>query len=75
MERQSTYKNTLLSSFDAGVIERLRLKPVRFKVGQEIEDTGKPVQNIYFLEEGMASLTTTFANGMQVEVGMFGFET
>jgi CRP-like cAMP-binding protein len=75
MEEPSTYKNTLLSSFDAGVIERLHLKTVRFKVGQEIEDTGKPVQNIYFLEEGMASMTTTFANGMQVEVGMFGFES
>ena len=49
--------------------------PVRFKVVKEIEDTGKPIQNIYFLEEGMASMTTTFANGMQVEVGMFGFET
>jgi CRP-like cAMP-binding protein len=75
MEEPPTYKNTLLSSFDAGVIERLHLKTVRFKVGQEIEDTGKPVQNIYFLEEGMASMTTTFANGMQVEVGMFGFES
>jgi len=75
MAEQSTYKNTLLSSFDAGVIKRLRLHPVRFKVGQQIEDTGKPIQNLYFLEEGMASMTTTFANGMQVEVGMFGFES
>jgi CRP-like cAMP-binding protein len=44
-------------------------------VGQEIEDTGKPIAHLYFLEEGMASMTTTFFNGPQVEVGTFGYES
>ncbi len=44
-------------------------------MGQEIEDTGKAIRKLYFLEEGMASMTTTFVNGRQVEVGMFGFES
>ena len=69
------FKNTLLRRFNSPLIERLRLKPVRFEVGQEIEDTGKSIANLYFLEEGMASMTTTFANGQQVEVGMFGYES
>jgi CRP-like cAMP-binding protein len=69
------YKNTLLRSFDLPLIERLHLRPVHFEVGHEIEDTGNPIANLYFLEEGMASMTTTFANGRQVEVGMFGFES
>ena len=69
------FKNTLLSRFDAPLIERLQLKPVQFAVGHEIEDVDKPIAHLYFLEEGMASMTTTFADGRQVEVGMFGFES
>jgi len=41
----------------------------------EIEFPGRPVDHVYFLEEGMASMTTTFSDGDQVEVGMFGFES
>jgi CRP-like cAMP-binding protein len=72
---ESIFKNTLLRRFSPELIERLRLKSVVFKVGDEIEDTGKPIAHLYFLEEGMASMTTTFADGRQVEVGMFGFES
>src|ERR1700758_1957678 len=71
----SKFKNTLLKRFDAQVIERLRLKSVQFEVGRVIEDTGKPIANLYFLEEGMASMTTTFSSGQEVEVGTFGFES
>jgi len=70
-----TYANTLLQSFDAELIDRLQLKPVTFKVGQEIEFPGKPIKHLFFLEEGMASMTTTFKNGREVEVGMFGYES
>src|ERR1039458_10105768 len=73
--KKTIYKNTLLSRFDAEVIGRLRLKRVEFEVGQQIEDTGEPIRHLFFLEEGMASMTTTFGNGSQVEVGMFGFES
>jgi CRP-like cAMP-binding protein len=72
---ESMFKNTLLRRFNLQLIERLQLKSVQFEVGREIEDTGKRIANLYFLEEGMASMTTTFANGRQVEVGMFGFES
>jgi CRP-like cAMP-binding protein len=69
------YANTLLQSFDSELIARLHLKSVVFKVGQEIEFPGKPIKHLFFLEEGMASMTTTFKNGSQVEVGMFGYES
>ena len=36
---------------------------------------GGPIRHLYFLEVGMASMTTTFADGAQVEVGMFGYES
>jgi CRP-like cAMP-binding protein len=69
------YANTLLQSFDSELISRLRLKSVAFKVGHEIEFPGKPVKHLFFLEEGMASMTTTFKDGTEVEVGMFGYES
>jgi CRP-like cAMP-binding protein len=71
----SGFKNTLLKALDEGIIARLRLQPVTFKLKHEIENPGDPIDHLYFLEEGMASMTTTFKDGSQVEVGMFGYES
>ena len=73
--RTSGYKNTLLKALDGDIIERLRLQPVKFELKHEIENPGDPIDRLYFLEEGMASMTTTFKDGSQVEVGMFGYES
>ena len=69
------YANTLLNAFEPELIGRLHLRPIEFAVGQEIEFPGKPINHVYFLEKGMASMTTTFLDGSQVEVGMFGYES
>ncbi len=69
------YKNTILSRLSSDVVTRLSLCPVEFEVGHEIEYPGNPIRNILFVEEGMASMTTTFEDGTQVEVGMFGYES
>ena len=69
------YKNTLLNALDAEIIARLRLQRVKFELKHEIEYPGDPIDSLYFLEEGMASMTTTFKDGSQVEVGMFGYES
>lgn len=68
-----TFKNTLLKALDPDIIERLSLRPVTFELMHEIEFPGKPVRHLFFVEEGMASMTTTFNDGSQVEVGMFGY--
>ena len=73
--RTSGFKNTLLKALDEEIIERLRLQPVKFELKHEIEYPGNPIDRLYFLEEGMASMTTTFMDGSQVEVGMFGYES
>ena len=73
--RKGNYKNTLLKALDGEVIERLRLQPVKFELKHEIENPDDPIEQLYFLEEGMASMTTTFKDGSQVEVGMFGYES
>jgi len=73
--RKGIFKNTLLKALDGDVIERLRLQPVKFEVKHKIENPGDAIDRLYFIEEGMASMTTTFKDGSQVEVGMFGYES
>jgi CRP-like cAMP-binding protein len=69
------FKNTLLKNLDSNVVEHLDLQPVSFELKHEIEFPGSPIDHLYFVEEGMASMTTTFKDGSQVEVGMFGYES
>ena len=74
---QSTdqYQNTILRSLGDEIVDRLYLQPIEFKTGQRIEEPGKTLKQLIFLENGMASMTTTFQNGTEVEVGMFGSES
>ncbi len=69
------FKNAILKALQPDVIERLKLRHVTFEMKHELEFPGKPIENLFFVEEGMASLTTTFRDGSQVEVGMFGYES
>lgn len=74
-QKAPKYQNTLLKTFDSELIARLQLTPIAFKAGQKIEQPGRPIKNMYFLDSGMASMTTTFIDGTEVEVGMFGYES
>jgi CRP-like cAMP-binding protein len=71
----SGFENSILKALDAETIRRLSLRHVHFEVMQEIEFPGRSIEHLYFVEEGMASMTTTFDDGAQVEVGMFGYES
>ena len=70
-----TFKNSLLRSLGLLDVQRLCLHPVVFELMHEIEFPGSPINHLFFVEEGMASMTTTFGDGSQVEVGMFGHES
>jgi CRP-like cAMP-binding protein len=69
------FQNTVLRTLGAEIRNRLFLQPVQFELKHEIEFPGKAIDYLYFVEEGMASMTTTFLDGSQVEVGMFGYES
>ncbi len=69
------FRNKLLNLLAPEVIERLQLRRVKFAIGHEIEYPGKSIDNLFFIEAGIGSMTTTFKDGSQVEVGMFGFES
>ncbi|MHB1856330.1 MAG: Crp/Fnr family transcriptional regulator [Acidobacteriaceae bacterium] len=71
----SEFQNTLLRALDRDAVARLCLQPVKFELKHEIEYPGKAIEHLYFVEAGMASMTTTFIDGSQVEVGMFGYES
>lgn len=68
------FRNSILKTLESEIVTRLALRPVAFEVQHEIEYPGNPLENLFFVEEGMASMTTTFLDGSQVEVGMFGYE-
>jgi CRP-like cAMP-binding protein len=70
-----TFKNSVLRNLSIADVQRLSLQPVTFELLHEIEFPGSPIEHLIFVEEGMASMTTTFGDGSQVEVGMFGYES
>jgi CRP-like cAMP-binding protein len=70
-----SFKNKLLQNLDQEVIERLCLRPVTLELRHEIEYPGSTIDNLFFIEEGIGSMTTTFKDGFQVEVGLFGYES
>ncbi len=69
------FENALLNALHPEIVSRLHLRPVEFNLEHELEFPGKLIDYLYFIESGMASMTTTFQNGSQVEVGMFGFKS
>jgi CRP-like cAMP-binding protein len=68
------FNNSLLQRFSPETLDRLQLQPVDLPVGREIEFPGNHIDNVFFIEEGIASMTATFLNGVQVEVALAGFE-
>jgi CRP-like cAMP-binding protein len=70
----SPYRNKLLQNLAPDVIDRLHLRELKLPVRHEIEYPGSSIDNLYFLEAGIGSMTTIFGDGSQVEVGMFGYE-
>jgi hypothetical protein len=72
---ESEFKNLILRSLDAKTIERLRLQRLSLEAGREVENPGEPIRQLIFIEDGIGSMTNTFKDGFQVEVGMFGVES
>jgi len=68
------FKNRLLHRFNADIIRRLDLQPVELPVNREIEFPGNPIDHLFFIEEGIASMTATFHDGFQVEIALAGTE-
>jgi CRP-like cAMP-binding protein len=74
--RRDTPKNGLLAAFSPEDVERffLDLHPVSFSVRHVLYDVGAPLEDVYFIEQGLASIVTNLTNGSMIGVGMIGIE-
>ena len=69
-------KNRLLAALPPDELAQLieHLEPVSLRKKQILYEVGAPLEHIYFIEEGLASVLTTMENGASSEVGMVGPE-
>jgi len=71
-----TIKNRLLADLPPEDLVALiqHLEPVTLPKKQILYEVGAPLDHVYFLEEGLASVLTTMEDGASSEVGMVGPE-
>jgi CRP-like cAMP-binding protein len=69
-------KNLLLAAMSQEDLESYfsDLHPVSLSLRQILYEAGAPLEYVYFIEEGVASILTTMADGSTIEVGMIGME-
>jgi len=70
------FKNRLLQSLSASDVVAVspRLKPVDLPLRFDLERPNKPIEHVYFLETGLASVVARGPRKRQLEVGMMGRE-
>ena len=75
-KHRNTPKNGLLAALSSEDVERFftDLQPVSFLIGHVFYDVGAPFENVYFIEQGLASVLTNLTNGSMIGVGMIGME-
>jgi len=63
-------KNGLLAALSPEDVERFfsDLEPVSFLIGNIIYEVGAPLEDVYFIEQGVASVLTNLTNGSVIEV-------
>jgi CRP-like cAMP-binding protein len=69
------FRNKLLLALEPEITDRLELRALELPTGQEIENPRRPIDALIFIENGIGSMTTTFQDNFQVEVGLFGHES
>jgi CRP-like cAMP-binding protein len=76
MPRRDQRTNRLLSLLSDDDYERLRphLSPVVFDYRKSLYEASRPIEQVYFPVDGVASLVITTAEGASAEVGTIGSE-
>jgi CRP-like cAMP-binding protein len=69
------FRNVLLRHLSSDAVRRLDLREVPLSTHREIESVGGQIPSIVFIEDGIASITTIFRDGLKAEVGMVGYES
>jgi len=73
---QTTYppRNRILAALPRAEFDRFspNLQSVSLTLRQALHEVRDPLEWVYFIEEGVASILTTMTNGSTIEVGMIG---
>ncbi len=74
--KQLSVHNLLLLRLPAADLRSLapRLEAVDLKRGQVLFQAGEPIEFVYFLDTGIASVVAKRADGRQIEAGLYGRE-
>lgn len=70
------FKNTILATLsgDDLALVGTHLEPVDLPLRRQLARTNRPIDRVYFLESGIASVTTSVPHGPPIEVGIIGRE-
>src|SRR5690349_839480 len=73
---RSALRNRLLAALPQEDFDRSfsNLQPVPLILRQVILEIGAPLEHVYFIEQGVASVLVSMENGSTIEVGMIGFD-
>src|SRR4051795_11221690 len=69
-------RNRLLLALSVQDVSLLQaqLEPVCLPVGMRLAEPNTPIQHVYFLDEGIASVVASTPQGRRIEVGIIGRE-
>jgi CRP-like cAMP-binding protein len=69
-------RNQLLAAMSAGDLALLQphLKPIALAVFKDMEQPNRPIDTVYFMETGIASVVAVQPDDTKVEVGLIGRE-
>ncbi len=72
----AAHRNRLLGAMSQADTDNFfsDLRPVAFALKQVVYEVGAPLDHVYFIEQGMASILTKMINGDSIEAGMIGLE-
>ena len=74
--RKTSPRNQLLAAMSAGDLALLQphLKPIAMAVFKDMEQPNRPIDTVYFMETGIASVVAVQPDDTKVEVGLIGRE-
>jgi CRP-like cAMP-binding protein len=73
---RTVIRNRLIAALPEAELDQLRpdLHPVDWTMQQTVYEAGAPIEQVYFVETGLACIVVIMANGATAEVGMIGAE-
>jgi CRP-like cAMP-binding protein len=76
MASQDPFRNVVLAAMTADDLAAVRigLEPVDLPVRYRFAEANRPIEHIYFLESGIASITSALHRELPVEIGLVGAE-